>query len=220
MRLRARHAIHPIFPVSVAAIVLTWLCVRYVDRPVSLFVQERLYGNPHWSRMTSSLPDTLLTMVAVISAGAFIAYCARKKRLLLDRHTRLLGQIALSLPVSYLVKVVLKHVFGRVETRYWLDNRQLYEFHFFHPGDGFNGFPSGHMVVFATLAAAIARHEPEYGLLCHALLMILAILLVATNYHFVGDVVSGAYIGCLTEWCMDRCCRRGTGGEIPGGGMA
>ncbi len=211
---------NPILLMSVPATLLTWLCIRYVDRPVSLFIHEQFYSNRHWARLTSSVPDTLLIMVVVISAGSFLAYCLRKRRLLLDRRTRLLGHIAMSLPISYLVKVVLKIAFGRVETRFWLKNPHLYEFHWFHASDGFNGFPSGHMIVFATLASAIARHEPSYRLFCHSFLVVLAILLVTTNYHFAADVIFGAYIGFLTEWCMYRCCRWGTAGETPGGGMA
>jgi len=204
----------------VPATLLAWLCVLYVDRPVSLFVHENLYGNRYWSRLTSTMPDTLLTLVVVISAAAFIAYFFRKKKLLLDRHTRLLGHIALSLPISYVVKVVLKIIFGRVETRFWLKNQHLYEFHWFHSCGNFSGFPSGHMIVFATLAAATARYEPSYKLLCHSLLGILAILLVATNYHFVGDVLYGTYIGFLTEWCMYRFCRWETAEKGAGSGAA
>lgn len=184
---------------------LSWLSIRYVDRPVALFVRDYLYGNRQWALLTSSLPDLLLLVVVIVSVGSFIGYCYRQKRLLLDNQTRLLGQVALSLPVSYGVRAVLKIVFGRVVTRVWVNTPHLLqEFHWFHGGAGYNGFPSGHMVVFATLFAAIARYQPGYRFACYALLGLLALLLVATNYHFVADVICGTYVGLLIEACMEK----------------
>ena len=152
--------------------------------------------------MTSSLPDILLLIVIIISLPAAVLYFWRKRKSLLDAQTRLLGFLALTLPTAYIVKSVLKILSGRVETRYWLHHQQVYEFHWLHGGDNFNGFPSGHMIVFATLFAAIARYIAGQKLFCYSLLGILALLLVTTNYHFVGDVISGLYIGLLLESCM------------------
>jgi len=186
---------------------LTWLCVEYVDRPVALFVRDWLYGNSHWSKMTRALPDTLLTVVVVISSAAYLGHVYRKNRRLFDSQTLLLKHIALSLPVAYLVRGGLKIVFGRVVTRAWVRNPDYYAFHWFGGTAGFNGFPSGHMIVFATLAAAISRYHPGCKPACYGLLGLLALLLVATNYHFVGDVVFGWYAGLLIEACMHRLLR-------------
>jgi membrane-associated phospholipid phosphatase len=183
---------------------LTYLSVRYVDRPVSLFIHDSLYRNRHWSALTSSLPDMLLLIVILISLPSALLYYYRKRKSLLDAHTRLLGFIALSLPSAYLVKSVLKFITGRVQTRYWLDHQHVYEFHWLQGDAGFNGFPSGHMVVFATLLAAIARYFAGQKLFCYLVLVVLALLLVATNYHFVGDVIAGVYIGLLLESCLDK----------------
>jgi len=187
-------------PVSLA----TYLCVRYIDRPVSLLIHDCLYRNSHWSALTSSLPDILLLLVLFISIPAAVWHFYRKKRSLLDTKTSFLGFIALTLPTAFVFKSLLKFLFGRVETRFWLKNQQLYEFHWLHGSANFNGFPSGHMIVFATLFAAIARYRAGQRLLCYSLLTTLALLLVATNYHFVGDVISGLYLGLLLENSMDK----------------
>ncbi len=183
---------------------LTWLCVRYVDLPAALFVRDAFYGNRHWSRLTSSMPDALLALVMVISLSAFISRIYRKRKNLLDAHTRFLGHVALSLPVSYLVRAVLKFAFGRVETRTWIHDPQPHEFHLFHGGAGYNGFPSGHMIVFATFFAAVTRYYPSSRLPSYGLLALLALLLIATNYHFIGDVIFGCYVGLLVEAGMER----------------
>jgi membrane-associated phospholipid phosphatase len=186
-------------PVTLA----TYLCIQYVDRPVSLIIRDSLSGFRNWSLLTSSLPDTLLVLVIIMSISASLGYFYRKKRLLLDANTRLFGFIALALPVSYIVKTVLKYLCGRVETRVWLQNPQLYEFHWLHGGAGFSGFPSGHMIVFTTLLAATGRYLDGCKQLCYSILAILAVMLVITNYHFVGDIISGAYVGFLVEACSE-----------------
>jgi len=183
---------------------LTYLSVRYCDRPVSLFIHDSLYRNRHWSALTSSLPSLLLLVVILISLPSAVLYFYRKRKSVLDARTRLLGFLALTLPIAYIVKSVLKFLAGRVETRYWLHHRQVYEFHWLQGGENFNGFPSGHMIVFATLFAVILRYFPGLRLICYSLLLVLALLLVATNYHFVADVIFGAYIGLLLECCLDR----------------
>ena len=158
---------------------LTWLSIRYLDRPVALFIRDYLFGNRQWSMLTSSLPDALLVVVAAISVSAFISHMYRKQKMLLDAYIRFLGHVALSLPVSYAARALLKYAFGRQETRLWLHSPQLYGFHWFHGGPGCNGFPSGHMIVFTTLFAAVGRYHPGYRLPCYALLGVLALLLVA-----------------------------------------
>lgn len=183
---------------------LTYLSVLYIDRPVALFINDSLYKNRHWSGLTSSLPDLLLILVIIISAASCSGYFYRKKKSLLDLNTRFLGFIALTLPIAYILKTILKLLFGRIETRIWLKTQRLYEFHLMHGGANFNGFPSGHMLVFTTLFVAISRYHPEYRVYCYSLLGILAILLAATNYHFVGDILFGAYLGFLIEGVMDR----------------
>ena len=144
--------------------------------------------------------------VIIISALSCLAYLFRKYKHEYDKRTYLLKLVAVSLPVSFMVKTVLKDVFGRVETRIWLQHSQQYGFHWFHGGFRFDGFPSGHMVVFTTLFAAIWRIYPKYKKLLVVLLVVLGTLLIATNYHFLSDVVCGTYLGFLIETIMQRYC--------------
>lgn len=189
-----------LIPVSLA----TYLSIRYIDRPVSLLIHDSLYRNSHWSALTSSLPDILLLVVVIISLPSALWHLYRKRVALFDAKTRLLGFIALTLPAAFLFKSMVKFLFGRVETRYWLHHQQAYDFHWLHGGTNFYGFPSGHMIVFVTLFAAIARYYAGLKVVCYSLLALLALLLVATNYHFVGDVIAGLYLGLLLESIMDR----------------
>jgi membrane-associated phospholipid phosphatase len=180
------------------------LSVRYLDVPVALFVRENLYANAHWSRLTSELPDLLLLVVFLTTLGSLGMYLVRSNKGIYDTATNFAKVITWAAPASYLVKILLKWVFGRVNTRYWLENQQLYEFHWFHGGDGFESFPSGHMLVVVTLLAVCWRFYPRVRPYCVITGALLAVALVATDYHFLSDLLSGAYAGVLVEGVVFR----------------
>lgn len=188
---------------------LTFLCVRYVDIPVALFVKSHLYANRSWSRMTSNLPDLLLLVVLTTMLVSFLVYLTRSRKGIYDLTTACAKVILWASPASFLVKTVSKIAFGRENTRYWLEQPSLNGFHWFQMREHCNGFPSGHMLVIVTLLAALWRFYPKTRPLCLAAGGLLAVALVATNYHFVSDVVAGAYLGVLVEMAVFRLlCRR------------
>ena len=192
----------PLMTWMAAALLLvpvTASCARFLDVPVALFVKEPLYANPHWSRYTSDMPDLLLQTVVATTVLAFLLYTGRVRRGIFDTYSSFLRLVIWVAPVSYLVKGALKVVFGRTNTRVWLSDRSLYGFHFFHGGRGFDGFPSGHMMVVGALLAAVWRFYPRCRPFCALAAAGLAAALVATDYHFVSDVIVGGYVAAATE---------------------
>ena len=184
---------------SLLAAALTFLCVLFVDLPVAYFVKNHLYTSARWSRLTSDLPDLLLTVVLVTTVAAFSIYVIRSKKGIYDDLTNLAKVVTWAAPVSFIVKHFLKFVFGRYNTRRWVQDPNLYGFYWFQRRAGCDGFPSGHMVVVVTILAALWRFYPRSRPLCVITGILLALALVATNYHFVSDVVIGAYLGVLVE---------------------
>lgn len=180
------------------------LCVLYVDVPVGLFVKHHLYANVKWSRLTTDLPDLLLLVVVLVTFAALSTYLVRTKKGIYDALTDWARLITWTAPASYLAKSVLKFIFGRVNTRNWTHNPDLYSFHWLSGGDGFEGFPSGHMVVMVTLFAALCRFFPRCRALSIVTLSLLGLALIATNYHFVSDVIAGAYVGIAVEALLFR----------------
>jgi membrane-associated phospholipid phosphatase len=178
---------------------LVVLCVRHLDVPLAYFVRNHLFVSVHWSRMTSDLPDLLLQVVLVTTSVSLVLYRVRVGRGLRDAVTRLAQLVAWAAPASYLTKSVLKFAFGRVNTRAWLQEPGLYGFHWFQMRQGCEGFPSGHMVVIVTLLAALWRYYPKYRPWCLLLGLLLGVALIATDYHFLSDVLAGAYLGLLVE---------------------
>jgi membrane-associated phospholipid phosphatase len=179
-------------------VVLTF-CNLFVDRELALFVGRVFYRNPVWSRYTADIPDLLFLLVCLVAVSALFCYLYRARKGIFDIGTKFFLTVAFAIPASFLVKSVLKFVFGRVNTRVWLDHHNLYGFHFFQGGGDYGGFPSGHMAVFATLAAALRRRYPRYSSLYLFVLLVLAAALITTNYHFLSDVVAGTYLGVLVE---------------------
>ncbi len=186
-----------LYSLPIAAISI--FCNYYVDRPLSLFVKAHLYANRHWSDYTSNLPDILMVMVVSVSVLSYILYLFRKSKHINDINTFLFKYLAISQPVAFVAKSTVKIVFGRIESRVWLQNPGQYGFHWFQGGFNFNGFPSGHMIVFTALFAVIWRCHPDLKKMLALMLTALGTLLVATNYHFLSDVICGAYLGILIE---------------------
>jgi len=183
--------------VSIAAVIA--VCHRFIDESLAVFVSNFLFGNSVWREYTSDIPDSLFFAVCVMTALAYAVYLIRSKRGIYNKDTLFFLLITYAIPASYLVKSILKYIFGKTNTRVWLLNHELYGFHWFHGGEGYSGFPSGHMTVFTVLAAALSRFYPHYKPLYLLLSLILAFALIATNYHFLSDVIAGAYLGVIVE---------------------
>lgn len=184
---------------------VVFLSVRFLDVPLAYFVRDHLYVNLHWSRLTSDLPDLLLQLVVFSSSFSLVFYRVRVRRGIDDNLTRLARLVTWAAPVSYLGKSLLKMVFGRGNTRMWLQEPGLYGgFHWFTFREGFEGFPSGHMAVVVTLLAALWRYYPKWRFWYLAVGAGLGAALVATNYHFLSDVVAGTWLGVLLETIVYR----------------
>lgn len=184
-----------IFPVAL----VTYYCIRHLDITVSLLVGRYLSANKGWSRYTSSIPDALFIVVIVITVGAYLRFRYKISRGEIDVDTFTYKTLAIAAPLSYTAKSILKYVFGRTNTREWLLAPQDYGFHWFQGGDRYSGFPSGHMAVFTALFAVLWRLHPRWRALYLAALLVLAVALIATNYHFLSDVIAGAYLGLAVE---------------------
>jgi len=111
---------------------------------------------------------------------------------------RFLQIAATTIPCSFLLKSALKYCFGRTTTRNWLANHVPLQFHWFHPIDG-GGFPSGHMAVFTALGAAVWFSYPQYRRMVIIFLALLGTALILTDYHFLSDVIAGAYLGIVVD---------------------
>lgn len=198
--MRLKTLLVALVPVALAV----YVSYRFVDADVARLAQHLLVGRTGTGSGMPHVPDLLLPVVLVVTVvgwgGRFLlAHDPAKGQL--RGCLALLGLVA---PLSYGAKVILKLVFGRIRTRDWLVQPQLDGFHWFHGTGVFNGFPSGHMIVFAAMAAAVWHYYPRYRGALAALLSLLAAALVLLDYHFVSDVIAGTYFGLLVYWVVWR----------------
>jgi membrane-associated phospholipid phosphatase len=186
------------------------VCVRYLDIPLALAVEKLYRLSPYWAHRTANIPDLLFLAACSITLISCSCYLYLVHQRIFTRLTWFCHLTAITVPVSYAVKFCLQLLFGRVNTRAWLAHKQSYGFYWLHGGNTIGGFPSGHMTVSAALAAGIWRHYPRYRVPSLLGALLLGAALIATNYHFLGDVIAGAFLGVFIEEFVARALDRRT----------
>lgn len=186
-----------------AAALLTTACTMWVDRPLARWVDRWL---PPGGVIPESIPDLLALFVAGLSGFMVLLWIwtwARGKR-----HTRL-GRLspllAIGLPLSFGVKTFTKWLFGRTETRMFLSTHHSCDFcHWLHGHGPYTGFPSGHMLVMTLTLVLICAAYPRLRHLANILLLLLAVALILSSYHFLSDIIAGWAFGYILARLMLR----------------
>ncbi len=169
------------------------------DTKLGALASRILSTSPTLSRSVSHIPDLLLPFTAALVLVSWGAHLVLRRRERPEPWTSLTMRTGISLPLAFGAKAVLKVVFGRVNARVWLSAPHLYGFHWFHGGGDFAGFPSGHMAVFTPVAAALAWAFPGWRPFFYSGLLLLALALLVTDYHFLSDVAAGTYLGFVAD---------------------
>lgn len=184
------------------------VCVAFLDEPLALAIDGFRRSSPLLARYTDDLPDLLFPFVLVLSAVMWGAWILRVRRGLRDERAFFYRFAGTVLPAAHAAKAAFKFLFGRIETRAWLKNPLLHGFEWFPAGNAHGGFPSGHMTVVAALAAACWIFFPGHRTLLLCVPLLLGAALVLTNYHFLGDVVAGGYLGLAVAAATHRALER------------
>jgi membrane-associated phospholipid phosphatase len=182
------------FSSAPVALFLVLLCIWRFDLPLANWVAESVDRYAPYIR-TTAMSDLLFIMVVALTGLSWLAYFHLRRRNIDDTHTIFFSVAGTVLPVSFGIKIILKWIFGRTEAHTWLLHPQLYGFHWFAGTEGFLGFPSGHMLVFTPLFLVLWDFFPRYRIYYGIVWLSLGIALIATEYHFLSDVVAGAYVG-------------------------
>ena len=174
--------------------------VLFVDRPASTWAHEHLHRAAVFDWLTH-IVDPLRPAATIILVFVAIAAVFRNWRP--GKHGQTLIAASLAILVSVEIKQQMKHFCGRTWPETWIDNNpswirdHAYGFHLLHGGTGWESFPSGHMTQIAALAAIIWLRLPKLRWLGVALASLVAIGLWGCNYHFVGDLMAGAFLGAF-----------------------
>ena len=178
-------------------------CYLVLDERAALFVKKLWRYNKQFSLFSLNIPDMLFSLVCLITVSAWIVFFYLTRKGMNNTHTRFFQLIAISVPLAHMVKWLFKYAFGRISTRFWLLYPRSHEFHWLHGTGNFTGFPSGHMAVFTALVAALWVYYPRHRTVYLFSLAALALALIVTNYHFISDIIAGAYTGLFVHAATD-----------------
>jgi membrane-associated phospholipid phosphatase len=179
--------------ITVAAI-LVIVCYFFVDRPVAQFVHAHKNAELKWLTLP---PPIVQAWSPAVIALLVVVRAFRPFR----RWEVTLLAACISMIVADQFRESLAVVFGRYWPDTWIDNNPsligdgAYGFHWFHEGSAYGSFPSGHLARTVGIAAVVWISYPRLRWLCVLLSLAVAVGMVGMNYHFVGDVIGGSFVG-------------------------
>lgn len=182
------------FPFVVAAVLISW---RFIDAWLAATVFELLKSSGLLRTSVSDIPDVLFVLVCIGSAVLWSRYFVLKKRKVCNAQVQFCKIAGSVLFLSYFLKWFLKIVFGRINTRIWLAHPVSDNFHWFQGGGSYSSFPSGHMTVFTAFFVSLWLIYPRYRTISIGFILALAAALIATDYHFLSDIIAGVYLGLI-----------------------
>lgn len=194
------------FLFTVLAVLTSW---RFFDAWIALHAKEMIESNFLLRTSTSNIPDVLFMLVCIGSGILWYRYFILRRKGIVSEQSKFCQLAGTAVLLAFFLKWPCKFVFGRTNTRLWIVNRASGDFHWFNGGGDYSSFPSGHMMVFTAFFAALWSFYPRYRSISVGFLLILAFALVTTDYHFLSDVIAGAYLGMitthLTRVCIEKC---------------
>jgi membrane-associated phospholipid phosphatase len=186
--------------------VLTSLAVvasyAWLDRPIATLAHDQLQRFDLFAKLTY-IPEVITPLV-------IIAFAAIALRALSGRPLSKLQTVAVlaaaSLAIGAAVKDQLKFAFGRTWPETWVRNNPsfirdgVYGFDPFHGGPGFAAFPSGHTAAICAVMSVLWICYPRFRALYAICIAAVAVGLIGANFHFVGDVIAGGFLGVSVGW--------------------
>jgi membrane-associated phospholipid phosphatase len=174
----------------------------WLDRPIATLAHDQLQRFDLFAKLTY-IPE-------VISPLVIIAFAAIALRALSGRPLSKLQTVAVlaaaSLAVTSAIKDQLKFAFGRTWPETWVRNNPsfirdgVFGFNPFHGGPGYAAFPSGHTAAICAVMSVLWICYPRFRALYAIGMGAVAVGLIGANFHFVGDVIAGGFLGVSFGW--------------------
>jgi membrane-associated phospholipid phosphatase len=180
------------------------VCYVWLDRPIALIVHAAFQQYDLFEKLTL-IPVAIIPLAIV----AFVALGLRGLAGgLLSKLPTVILLSGVSLAVAEAIKDQLKFSFGRTWPETWIRNNpsfirdHVFGFFPFHGGPGYASFPSGHTTAICAVMSVLWICYPRFRAVYALCIAAVAIGLVGANFHFLGDVIAGAYLGSLVGWLM------------------
>jgi membrane-associated phospholipid phosphatase len=185
------------------------VCYFFVDRQVAFLVYHHHINIIKIFRWLTYPPPEVQNWSALMLTVLMV----RRAWGPFARWQKVLLVACLSLVMADEFRMSLGDVFGRYWPETWShDNPSLigtgtYGFHPFQRGDDIGSFPSGHAARIFGFAMVWWIAMPDSRIICVILCAPMLVSLVATNYHFVGDVIAGSVLGAIVATYAARLAR-------------
>jgi membrane-associated phospholipid phosphatase len=176
----------------------------WLDRPIALWVgaNVQLHQQTILKALTGA-PNPLIILSGIIIVAFGLKALTGRSFAKYEAASLL---CSVSIIVTESIKNDLKLVFGRTWPQTWIENNPsfvrdgVYGFNFWHGGVGYQSFPSGHMAAVCTAAVVLSLYYPKYKWVFVLACIIVGAVLIGTNYHFLSDVIAGAFLGGSIAW--------------------
>jgi len=177
---------------------------QFLDRPIALLF-HRTVAHPESFAKLTHLPDPFVPLAVITFVGLGLWNLSGRR---LSRFQNCALLCSISLIVAEATKAQLKFVFGRTWPDTWIHNNPsflrdgIYGFNFFSGGPEYASFPSGHMAVTCAVISVLWLFYPAARVLYALAGLAAAIGLIGANYHFLSDVIAGAFVGISIGWMV------------------
>ena len=174
----------------------------WLDIPIATFAHNATAHTRLYSDLTL-LPEPLVPMglLALFALGLW-ALAGQP----LSRPLQVGLLCCVSLIITEAVKRELKYIFGRTWPETWIKGNPslmhdgVYGFNFFHGGQGYASFPSGHTAAVCAVVSVLWICYPRFRVLYAAAVAAVTIGLIGADYHFLSDVIAGGFVGTTIGW--------------------
>jgi membrane-associated phospholipid phosphatase len=185
------------------------VCIAYVDRALAEFIEAHLRHTAFWVSLDRTLrPLDLAVVIALFFLLGCGIWAIAGRRLRPWTDTPLL--CAWSAIWAVAADIILKHIFARA----WPDpgyvQNHLYGFHLLRGETTLGSFPSGAAAISAAIATVLWIGTPRWRVLGLLLVVLLSGAVVMGNYHWLSDVIAGAFLGMSIGWSTVRLLRPGS----------
>jgi membrane-associated phospholipid phosphatase len=174
------------------------LVILFVDRAASSWTHAHLHRFTNTFRPLTYIVEPVrpAAIIGLVLAG--LAFCCGWRP---GSKGMTLIALCLSVVTAYEIKEWLKLACGRTWPETWTNNNPSWigtgDFGFspFHGHEGWFSFPSGHMTQMAAIAAVLWQRVRPLRWVGVALALLVAAGLYVCDYHFVGDMLAGTFLG-------------------------
>lgn len=188
-------------------VALTVVSILVIDRPLARYLDDHGHGwRSTWNDGLAVVEAATLLDVWKWAAGT--ALIAIGLVLVAIPRTSQVGWACWFVAAVHLISRIggnqLKTLFGRLRPSQWVDHGGATFF-----VDGGIAMPSGHIAHFLGLLLPLAVLRPRIGVPLLIVPMLVGWARIATNAHFLSDVLAGAAWTTLITWLMAHAFRIG-----------